>query len=169
MDILERLEAANEYCVITTRKGERVLIDAQDYEALSAHTWYVNSWGYAVRFERVNGKKVCIRMHRELMGLSMHDGKIVDHVNRNRIDNRRANLRICTVSQNGVNSGPRSHNRLGVKGVQKHRNRFQTKITINGRRKFLGTFATAEEASEFFELASALVHGEFAPHGGHHG
>lgn len=151
--------------VITTRKGERIIVDAQDYESLAVHTWHVSSWGYAVRFERANGKKICIRMHRQLLGLSLHDGKIVDHINRNPLDNRRGNLRLCTSGQNGVNTGPRSHNRLGVKGVQQHYRKFQARITINGRRKFLGMFATAEEASEFFELASALVYGEFAPCG----
>ena len=162
-DILHRLESFNEYAIILTRKGEKILVDTADYERFSKFTWYINSWGYAVRFIRAGGKKFCIQMHREVMGLVMHDGKIVDHVNRMKLDNRRANLRLCTAGQNIANSGPKSHNRLGVKGVRKYRNKFQAKITIAGRRKFLGSFATAEEASEFFDLASVLLHGSFAP------
>lgn len=88
-------------------KTEYVLVDLEDYEKLNVYKWYKRR-GYAIT---VYHKKGCSRKdkHRNI-NLSMHrlildakEGDIVDHINCNRLDNRKKNLRFCTYSENNLN------------------------------------------------------------------
>jgi hypothetical protein len=92
---------------ITTKQGVKILVDDEDYLRLKAHKWSVNSRGYAVRFTEHLGVKKGIRMHREILELGEYDGGMeVDHINRNKLDNRRCNLRLVTRSENQKNRNP---------------------------------------------------------------
>lgn len=88
----------------------------------------------------------------------------VDHRNRRGGDNWITNLREATHEQNQWNQGIQSNNTSGFKGVSKAGNRWRAAITAKNRTKQLGSFATAEEASEFYQLAADMLHGEFALH-----
>jgi hypothetical protein len=88
----------------------------------------------------------------------------VDHVNRDRSDNRIANLRQASRSQNHQNSGPKSQNATGFKGVS-YRPRTDKYIAVihrSNRQKYLGHFDTAEEAAAAYDREARVVHGEFA-------
>lgn len=88
---------------------------------------------------------------------------MVDHINCDPSDNRWCNLRHATRSQNNANTGARKTNLLGVKGVsQLPSGRFRTEILLNGRRRYLGTFNTIEEASAAYQQAANDHHGEYA-------
>jgi hypothetical protein len=78
-------------------RGQTVIIDADDLPKLQAYRWYLDSNGYA--YARVEGRPVA--MHVYLMGTPK--GFHTDHINRNRLDNRRSNLRICTPKDNLAN------------------------------------------------------------------
>jgi len=89
-------------------EAEWTAVDDDRFEDLSAFRWYLlvtrNKMRYAYRLERVaDGRKLSVFMHRHIMGLSRGDGKVVDHINRDSLDNRRSNLRICTRSENNKN------------------------------------------------------------------
>lgn len=86
----------------------------------------------------------------------------VDHKNLIRDDNRIDNLRLATDSQNNSNSSLRVDNTSGFKGVGIHQGKFAANIRINGKQKRLGSYNTAEEASEVYQAAALEVHGEFA-------
>ena len=92
------------------------------------------------------------------------NGKDVDHINRNPLDNRRENLRICTHQQNQYNRTKQSNNTSGFKGVSfnKEKQKFEARIGIDGKSKFLGYFDTAEKASECYKQAALKHHGDFA-------
>lgn len=87
----------------------------------------------------------------------------VDHINRDSLDNRRANLRPATASQNGHNCPMRATNRTGYKGVSPCGfGRFQAIITVEGRRIYIGKYATAAEAALAYNAIAAEHLGEFA-------
>ncbi len=85
----------------------------------------------------------------------------IDHVNGDVADNRIANLREATNSENNCNRGPLSRNRLGLKGVRKHGNRFQALICKNGKQTLIGSFETKEEANHAYRNAARTLHGDF--------
>lgn len=82
----------------------------------------------------------------------------VDHINGVRDDNRFANLRLVTSSQNRCNSRPRNF----LKGISKHRNSWVAQITVNKQRIYLGCYRTPEEAHAVYCKAAIHHHGKFA-------
>jgi hypothetical protein len=92
------------------------------------------------------------------------DDMEIDHINTNPLDNRRENLRIATHRQNCKNKNKYKNNTSGFKGVSfdKKEQKFRARISIDGKRKFLGYFATAEAAHEEYKRAAVKYHGEFA-------
>ena len=83
-------------------KGKEVLIDKDSLSLFESRAWHISDSGYVVWRGVKEGKKTTIRFHREV--ISAKEGQIVDHINRNKLDNRIANLRIATVRQNVRNS-----------------------------------------------------------------
>ncbi len=90
----------------------------------------------------------------------------IDHINRQRHDNRFCNLRCASRCENGANRASDSNNRHGFMGIWQARNgRYAAGITKNGRKTFLGYFDTAEEAHGAYAQASIELRGSFAPAG----
>jgi hypothetical protein len=91
----------------------------------------------------------------------------VDHINRDRQDNRIANLRAATRRQNLGNAGLSSSNTTGAKGVHlfKATGKWQAYIAIDGKRKHIGYFETREAASFAYLAAAKKEFGEFACNG----
>lgn len=88
----------------------------------------------------------------------------IDHINGDRSDNRISNLRLANRSENVRNSGIRSDNTTGAKGVSFSREHgmYRARIGLNGKRKHIGLFSTVAEASEAIERMRPEIHGEFA-------
>lgn len=149
--------------VIELSKGQVAIVDDEDFIHLAQWKWSMHSQGYASR-RRKNGEVAdgkVIFMHRAIM--SAAKGTHVDHINGNKLDNRRCNLRFATKSQNAANSKRMSNNTTGYRGVcfYKARNNFTANITVGQKTKFLGYFATAEEASIAYKAAAEKHFGEF--------
>lgn len=131
------------------------IVDAVDVADLVQFRWSLSSTGYAVRPRKINGRWTNEAMHRRILGLAQGDPLEGDHVNRNRIDNRRANLRIATRHQQAQNlpSAGRGYSRFrGVKLFTPN-GRWIAHAKVNGRTHYGGYFATEEEAAA---AASAL-------------
>ena len=120
------------------------IIDNEDYAYLSRWKWYCNAYGYAERTAYVNGKRRNVRLHSLL--LPPKSGFVVDHVNQNRLDNRRMNLRYATKRQNAINSKLRCTNTSGVTGVAKSHKKWEAYGTIDRHYYHLGRFADFNEA-----------------------
>lgn len=106
------------------------------------------------------GRKL-VKMHRLIMGYPQLQ---VDHINHNRLDNRRSNLRLCTNQQNCFNRRPYSNNKCGYKGVSwlENRKRYVANIFIDGKVKRLGSFKDVREAALAYNDGAKELFGEFA-------
>lgn len=138
---------------ITTTNGARVQFSEDDVFTALANTWTGASDGYAKRYyeKAVDGqrKRWVKYFHREVM--KAKDGEIIDHINQDKLDNRRENLRVADRSLNALNSR-KSKGSVKYRGVffNKQSGKYQAGITINGRTKYLGAFFSAKEASEVY-------------------
>jgi len=137
-------------------------VDPEDYDALSKYKWYAvkrSRQYYAVA--KVGQKKV--RMHRLIM--KAPKGKVVDHINHNGLDNRKANLRLATEQQNTWNKrkqvGDYSSKYKGVAWV-KSKQRWRSKITCNSRDISLGYFDDEKTAAEAYDDKAKELFGEYA-------
>ena len=96
--------------------------------------------------------------------LAVPEGMYVDHINGNKSDYRKSNLRLCSKSQNNCNVGVRLDSVTGFKGVywNSTKKRFQASIQIAGKRRYLGTFSDPKIAALAYNEAALKYHGEFA-------
>jgi len=149
---------------IELSNGQFALIDDEDFERVSSRHWHVDDAGYARTNIWSGGKKSAApRMHRFILGVT--DRKVhIDHINGNKLDNRKSNLRVCSASDNLKNRGKQRNNTSGYKGViyDKERSKWRAEICTNGKRKYLGRYDTVEDAAEAYRKAAELYHGNFA-------
>ena len=118
---------------ITLHSGEKVKVDDTDYELLSSFKWYKTHKGYAVRNIR-KGDSGPLKMHRMVMAADK--GQIVDHINRDKLDNRRDNLRFVSASESTRNRSVFSNNKSGHKNISaKPDGGYVLEIQINGLRR----------------------------------
>src|SRR2546426_634502 len=130
---------------IHTRKGDRILVDDEDYTVLSAFAWCTSN-GYAMRKTPRREGHRSVRMHRQILGLSFEDPRHVDHVNGDTLDNRKCNLRICSRAENMRNMVAHKDNATGFKGVCVSKNgRLYAQICVDRKVFNLGTFDTSEQ------------------------
>jgi HNH endonuclease len=134
------------------------LVDASDFESLEPFRWGIHVAGYACRGEARDGRPHTVFMHRTILGLSDGDNRKADHINRNRLDNRRANLRVLTDAENSQNQTARIGRTSMHRGVSwdSTRQRWIAYITVDGRRKYIGRFrheADAAAAAQNFRRA----------------
>jgi hypothetical protein len=141
--------------------GKEALIDADDAKLIGQHNWSVDAKGYVRTTKSLNGKRECIKIHRLIMQ-AMADVQ-VDHIDSNKLDNRKEKLRFATNAQNGCNRGANVNNKSGFKGVSLHKRdqQWQAYIQHNGKSVYLGLFTTPELAHQAYCKASAELHKEF--------
>jgi hypothetical protein len=145
--------------------GRVALVDDADYELVMAYTWHAhetnrNSGPYAdANIRRADGNWTTIRMHKLITGYPQ-----TDHVNHDGLDNRRANLRPATTSQNNANQRPRKGCASPYKGVcwDSWRQRWQADIQVDGHRRCLGRFRAEEDAARAYDTAALAAWGEYA-------
>lgn len=142
--------------ILYDKNGEetnRTLIDLDDIELVKCHKWYLGSNRY------VTNNKVGM-LHRFIT--NPPDNMVIDHINRNKLDNRKANLRVCTHQQNDWNKDIISTNTSGYTGVTKTQyNTWQATIEVNGRKIYLGSFKTKEEAILVRQQAEIDYYGDY--------
>lgn len=143
-------------------EGRFAIVDDDDYEILKDYKWYVGTHGYAQRCKYKNGRTEAILMHRVI--LNARDGELVDHINGNKLDNRKENLRIANQAQNMRNCGIRATNTSGYKGVRFHKasKKWKAEITKDYKNYHIGMFDTPEEAARAYDAKAVELFGEFA-------
>ena len=146
---------------IMTASGKEILIDRGDIDKAMRYSWCISKTGYPVA--RINNRVV--KMHRYLLGLTSGD-KVVDHINGNPLDNRRANLRVCSTLENAWNIGLKKTNTSGCAGIRKTpNNTYNVRITVNRKEIHVGNYKTLDDAVRARKQAEQTYYGEFAPQG----
>lgn len=149
------------YC--KTAKGELFLLDADDLERCMKHSWCYDPRGYLVA-TLSRKEKDRYTLHRFILGLAHGDGLSIDHINGNRGDNRKANLRICSQSENGRNLKKKKNNKSGYPGVEITKaGTFFATLMFNGKSIGLGTYKTFEEAKKARVEGEIKYFGDFSP------
>jgi hypothetical protein len=135
------------------------LVDADVFEAVCDVLWGLDTAGYA--FKRTGN--INTYLHWSVFG-DVAEGLEVDHINRDRLDNRRANLRVVTHAQNMANHAKRITNTSGYRGVKwaRRQKRWVAQISVNNVRHHLGFFLEIEDAARARDAAAKRLLGEFA-------
>lgn len=150
---------------IKLTQGKYAIVDDRDYEELNKFSWHY-AGGYARRNKRLsNGKRRIVFMHRELMNTP--SGYETDHINGNRLDNRRSNLRVVTKSQNQRNAIARKGTSK-YKGVSFHKTKrhktgyWIARIQVDGKVNRLGYFKSEVDAAKAYNEAAIKHYGIYA-------
>jgi hypothetical protein len=144
-------------------QGMIALIDTKDYGLVKSYRWYAiksHKKFYAMTSFWEGKNKISFQMHRLIMGFPQG---IIDHKNRNGLDNRRENFRPCTLSQNSCNSSMRINNKSGVKGVSWNKQSKKWVVSIGIKRKTVsfGGYTDKNEAIEVAKKAYASLHKDY--------
>lgn len=150
---------------VVTIKNYQVLLDADVAEDIDPEQWECRTTRGTPYFRsvyRAGGVRRTIWLHRIVAGCPK--GRQVDHKDRNTLDNRRANLRVCDLANNIHNRGIFKRNTTGFKGVTffKATKRWHAQIGKDGKRIHLGFFKDIVEAAKAYNKAATELHGEFA-------
>jgi len=146
--------------LIYLTKGRVAVVDEEDFEELSKHKWCVST-GYAVRRLVTNGIPQLLLMHRVIMNASK--GQEIDHINGDRLDNRKANLRFVTRQQNIFNKKPQGKTSK-YKGVyfRKSWGKWIAQISINKKKQHIGVFENELDAARAYDNIASKLCGEYA-------
>jgi len=166
--VYRRLRFGYPFRRISLTRGKLAIVDPVDYYCLCGDKWFATKNGstfYAKRHtrKRDRSKISSVFMHRIIMNAPDH--LVVDHINYNGLDNRRANLRLATRRQNSIHvirtMNPGSSKYKGV-SWRTEKKRWHAQITTHGKTIRLGYFKDEIEAARVYDEAAKIHHGEFA-------
>ena len=150
---------------ISLTRGHSTLVDPEDMNWLSQWSWHANPGTvsnifYARRTCRTDHQPKMVYMHRLICGVT--GDLTIDHINYNTLDNRRANLRICSIGMNVANR--RTVNRSGYRGVcySTRRQKYEVSITVSRSRRTIGYFADPVAAATAYDEAALKAFGDYA-------
>lgn len=155
---------------IRLTQGKVALVDDEDFEYLNQFKWQPDGLGYVRRtlsvIDQRASKTKTVSMHASIM-LPGEDLE-VDHINRNRLDNRRCNLRLTNHSMNCVNQKLKKNNKTGYRGIWERKGKkypvpkWRAVIVVNGKDLHLGDFLDPRNAAQAYNLAAVKYHGNYA-------
>lgn len=151
-------ENKGDYIICTTSKDDKFIIDVDDYEKIKDYTWRISNNGYVVT---TRNRKV-ILLHRLIM--NPKGNLIVDHINHNKKDNRKNNLRICSMSNNNMNKSKLRSNTSGVTGVTWNEKMecWVSQIGLNNNTIILGYNSNFNKAVKVRKEAEEKYFGEYS-------
>lgn len=144
------------------------VVDNLNFKYLDKYNWHKNGDGYAARIRCYPNKQITISMAIQIMKImgKWKKGKEIDHINRNKLDNRLCNLRMATRAENNRNVGLRKDNTSKYKGVSIatncHIKKWLAQIQFNKKKMYIGRYETAKEAAKAYDRKAKEYFGEFA-------
>ncbi len=132
------------------------LVSISKLEYILRHSWYLDKNGYPMTYSARSKT-----LHRNLLG-KQPKGYVIDHINRNKLDNRFENLRTITAKENSYNRSKNISSNNKYKGVIKRGNKYVACISKDGMRRNIGGFETEEKAAEAYDMMAEELFGEFA-------
>ena len=149
---------------IQLTQGKVAIVDDCDYEWLNQWKWHYNNC-YAAHADYSVVPKRMVYMHRAILeAMGFKDFEKSDHINRNRLDNRRCNLRPATARQSSCNRGRPKTNKSGYTGVRwcSDTKKWRACVYMYKRTISLGHFEDIKEAAQAYNEAARKYYGEFA-------
>lgn len=165
---LNKYDLSGEFGIGYTNKGEQFLFDLEDYEKISKYTWYKDSEGYirTNTFDYDTCKRGYTFLHNFVLDFTPNKNFYIDHIGGSETihDNRKANLRVVTISENNINQQLRKDNTSGYKGINwsKVKNKWTARIQTKNKRVYLGDFDKLEDAVKARKIAEQKYHKEYS-------
>lgn len=146
------------YGVGFTNLGETFYFDLEDYDKIKNYCWYKDKDGYIVN----KSDSGMTRMHRLILNAT--DKQVVDHINHHTDDNRKCNIRLCTVKENNRNIGIQKNNTSGLTGItyDEKYDCWRVSITVDYKKISIGTFKNKEDANKARVRAEQEYFGEYS-------
>lgn len=163
---LSTIRIDNNFAFITLGRGYEAIVDLEDVSTVAGFNWWANVHArniYATTAVRsIASGPTSIYMHRLIMNAP--DDMQVDHISGNGLDNRRQNLRLCTISQNRFNQRKSIRNTSGFKGVSFHAQsgKWRAMIGYKKKMKHIGLFDTPEDAHAAYCSTAKDLYGNFS-------
>jgi len=154
--------------LIPLTQGQFAQVDDEDYNYLNQFNWQVRKIGYTYyasrHIKRISKTKIIdIFMHRDIMECTKT--QMIDHIDRNGLNNQKINLRYCTYSENQMNK--RNFGKVKYKGVslcnfKSEKGKYRAMIRLNHKLIHLGYFINAIDAAHAYDIKAKDLFGEFA-------
>jgi hypothetical protein len=145
-----------DFCLMPLHHGKIAVFDRADLDKVMQLSWHVTDGGYVRTSSKAVGKNKRIYLHRYL--LDCPADTFVDHIDGDKMNNRRSNLRLATPAQNMYN---RFNEHAGI-SYDKGRKKFLVQKQKNGRREFVGRYDTYDQALAAKKLADLCYYGRYA-------
>jgi len=144
--------------IIKSTNDVEIMVDDEDYEFLNRHNWYVDKTGYVRTV--LNNKQ--FYMHRLVFG-KVPSGMVVDHADRNKLNNTKSNLRVATHGQNSFNIGKvKGNGQSEYIGIQKRGNSWRAYASINNKDVYIGASKDEVECARMRDAFVYAIRGEYA-------
>lgn len=151
---------------IPLSKDKTTILDDEDFMSIADRAWHFCG-GYArttvVDKESQSFRTKAVYLHRFLIGLSEDDPRHIDHINGDRLDNRRENLRVCEPFQNSMNALASTKSKTGVRGVcfDRQRGKWVATLMVKGKKIFKKRFDSFSDAVAAREAVEISAYGEY--------
>jgi len=153
------------YVEVLLTQNKKALIDYMDYKVVSKHKWHTHKSsdilyaGTNLYSKEKNRNQTKILMHSLILGENL-----IDHKNGNGLDNRRSNIRACTISQNRANSSKAKGTSSKYKGVfwRDADKKWFAQTSKNHKRYYIGKFENASDAAKAYDNFARKLYGDFA-------